>query len=122
MKRIASMITGIAALTLLVSGTALSSASAAPAPSPSSRVSVAGPASSPSVVGTNCTAWISGAYGHGRCSRVPGTGGWTMRIHVVCDAWWDANVTRDAYVVDGGTVELQGHCASSVDSVSAYWV
>ena len=69
----------------------------------------------------NCDAWIAGDWGHGKCSRLPGTGSFPMRLDVICSAWWDANVHLRATVDDGKTVELQGHCPSGVVGVSAGW-
>lgn len=69
----------------------------------------------------NCNAWISGEWGHGKCTRLPGTGDFPMRLDVICDAWWDADVHKRATVRAGQTVELQGHCNSSVSGVSAGW-
>jgi hypothetical protein len=73
------------------------------------------------VSGGSCTSWISGEWGHGKCNSEHNGGGRTMFLDVKCDAWWDADIYKEAYVRDGSTVELQGHCYSSVSSVSAGW-
>jgi len=70
---------------------------------------------------SNCDSWISGEWGHGKCSTSHTGGGRTMYLDVKCDAWWDADIYKEAYVRDGSAVELQGHCYSSVSSVSAGW-
>jgi hypothetical protein len=69
----------------------------------------------------SCSGWISGEWGHGKCSISHSGGGRTMFLDVKCDAWWDADVYKEAFVRDGTTVELQGQCYSSVSSVSAGW-
>jgi hypothetical protein len=97
------MAAGLTALTLLGSGVAAST-----------------PAQASAKNSTNCSAWISGAWGHGRCTRTS-SGSFPMRLDVYCDAWWDADVHLRATVPGYGTYELQGHCASSVVGVSAYW-
>lgn len=69
-----------------------------------------------------CVGWIDGEWGHGKCTATNWSGGGnTMKLDVVCDAWWDADVHLEAYVRNNSTVELQGHCDSSVVSSSAYW-
>jgi len=100
------MAAGLTALTLLGSGLAATPAHA----------SDAGVAAN----GRNCTAWISGEWGHGKCTR-KSSGSFPMRLDVICSAWWDADVHLRATVPSFGTVELQGHCASSVVGVSATW-
>lgn len=110
MKR-KSLMVGLATVGLLGGGLAGPTAAAQASPAPVAS----------SMSGANCTAWISGEWGHGKCTRLRNTGAWTMTLDVVCDAWWDADVHREAIVPDGGTVELQGHCNSSVVSATAGW-
>ncbi|GAB3835726.1 hypothetical protein GCM10028799_71860 [Kribbella italica] len=54
----------------------------------------------------DCEGWISGEWGHGKCNNT-NYDGRTMKLDVVCDAWWDADVHLEAVVPRYSTMELQ---------------
>jgi hypothetical protein len=70
------------------------------------------------VPGTYCSTWIEGEWGHGKCTNNSGRTV-AMDLHVECNAIWDPNVDRSAQIVTGASIEMQGHCWSSVDWVTA---
>lgn len=84
------------------------------------EASAATPASvSPKIEpGTWCNNWISGSWGHARCYNHSKSRVW-MKIHVECDAWWDANIDRKVLLEVGQDAEQQGECYSSVDWVTS---
>jgi hypothetical protein len=85
---------------------------------PSAQAAVPAAAPAPASVAATCDTWISGEWGHGKCTN---NAAWTrtMWIHVECDAWWDSNVDKEVPIGNQQTIEMQGHCYSSVSWVTA---
>jgi hypothetical protein len=75
-------------------------------------------AATPKVVpGSSCSSWVSGQWGHAKCTNNTGRV-IAMDLHVECNAFWDANIDKSAQFQSGTTIEMQGECYSSVDWVT----
>jgi hypothetical protein len=75
----------------------------------------------PAISSVTCDSFITGNTGMASCSG--GLYGGSAQIVVICNAWWDPNVTSDwIYVSPGrriGSADgLKGYCYSGVESVS----
>ncbi|MGL5857465.1 MAG: hypothetical protein ACRC35_03485 [Angustibacter sp.] len=102
---------GTSAAAIGLGAVAPASATVTPAEQPTAKLAA---------MASDCRSWISGEWGHGYCTNPATYINVTMHLHVACNAFWDPDVHRTYVLAPGRSVELQGQCWSSVDSVEAY--